>query len=198
MKSRKFKPTFKWLWWFIWEDDSLWSWLVNIVLAFILIKFIVYPLLGLLLTTTHPIVAVVSGSMEHDGSFNSWWSSMHNFYDQAGIAKEEFKDYRFKNGFNKGDLIVLKGKDWNKLEIGEVIVYQSSLRVEPIIHRIVRIYESDGKRLVQTKGDHNSESNPDELRIQESQYIGNGLFRIPWLGWVKIGFVGLLKFLRVI
>lgn len=198
MKSRKFKPTLRWLWWFVWEDDSAWSWIVNVILAFVLIKFIVYPLLGLLLTTTHPIVAVVSGSMEHDSSFNGWWDSQHDFYDQAGITKDEFKYFRFKNGFNKGDLIVLKGKDWDRIEIGEIIVYQSALRVEPIIHRVVRIYESNGKRFIQTKGDHNPESSPDEMRIQEAQYIGNGLFRIPWLGWVKIGFVGLLKFLGVI
>ena len=47
------------VWWFLWEDDSVWSWLANIVLAFVLIKFIVYPGLGLALQTSHPIVAVV-------------------------------------------------------------------------------------------------------------------------------------------
>ena len=52
-------------WHFIWEDDSVLSWLVNIILAFVLIKFIVYPGLGFILQTTHPVVAVVSESMEH-------------------------------------------------------------------------------------------------------------------------------------
>ncbi|HLP79463.1 MAG TPA: signal peptidase I [Acidobacteriota bacterium] len=52
-------------WKFLWEDNSPWSWLVNIILAFVLIKFIVYPGIGVLLGTQLPVVAVVSGSMEH-------------------------------------------------------------------------------------------------------------------------------------
>ena len=59
-----YKKKLKRLWHFIWEDNSVWSWIANIVLAFILIKFIVYPSLGFVLGTTHPVVAVVSESME--------------------------------------------------------------------------------------------------------------------------------------
>lgn len=66
-KKRKEKPesTFGKIWFFFWEDDSLLSWVANIIVAFILIKFIVYPVLTLLLGSVLPIVAVVSGSMEH-------------------------------------------------------------------------------------------------------------------------------------
>ena len=67
----------KWkgIWYFIWEDNSLLSWIVNVILAFVLIKFIIYPGLGLLFSTSYPIVAVVSGSMEHQGNFDTWWGS---------------------------------------------------------------------------------------------------------------------------
>jgi len=65
MNKRKVKKQLNRIWYFIWEDNSIWSWIVNIVLAFVLIKFIVYPGLGFLLTTSHPVVAVVSSSMEH-------------------------------------------------------------------------------------------------------------------------------------
>ena len=67
----------KWksVWYFIWEDNSLLSWAVNVILAFVIIKFLLYPGLGFIFATTHPIVAVVSGSMEHQGSFDSWWGS---------------------------------------------------------------------------------------------------------------------------
>jgi len=65
MRKRSSKRLLKDTWHFIWEDDSVWSWIVNIILAFILIKFLVYPGLGLVFQTTHPIVAVVSESMEH-------------------------------------------------------------------------------------------------------------------------------------
>jgi len=59
------KKILKKTWWFIWESDSIWSWIVNIILAFVIIKFLVYPGLGFAMQTSHPIVAVVSGSMEH-------------------------------------------------------------------------------------------------------------------------------------
>lgn len=52
-------------WYFLWEDDSFLSWAVNVVIAFVVIKYMLYPGLGLLFGTSHPVVAVVSGSMEH-------------------------------------------------------------------------------------------------------------------------------------
>ena len=65
MDAKKVRDTLKRVWDFIWNDNSVWSWVVNIILAFVLIKFVIYPALGFALQTTHPIVAVVSGSMEH-------------------------------------------------------------------------------------------------------------------------------------
>ena len=59
------------IWNFIWHDNSVWSWLVNVILAFVLVKFVIYPGLGFLLHTTHPVVAVMSSSMEHNGDFNT-------------------------------------------------------------------------------------------------------------------------------
>src|SRR3989344_2629446 len=96
-------------WYFIWKDDSLLSWIVNVILAFLLVKFIVYPGLGFLLSTSHPLVAVVSSSMEHDGNFNDWWQQQSDWYEDKGITKEGFQEYHFKNGFNKGDIMVLYG-----------------------------------------------------------------------------------------
>jgi hypothetical protein len=53
------------VWYFVWHSNSIWSWVANIIIAFVLIKFLVYPGLGLIMGTTHPIVAVVSESMDH-------------------------------------------------------------------------------------------------------------------------------------
>ena len=58
MDRKKFINILKKTWHFIWEDDSLLSWIVNIVLAIVLIKFIIYPGLGLVLGTGFPVVAV--------------------------------------------------------------------------------------------------------------------------------------------
>ena len=67
MKSKKkdWKQYLKKIWNFIWNDDSIWSWLLNLILAFLIIRYLIYPLLGIILGTSYPIVAVVSESMEH-------------------------------------------------------------------------------------------------------------------------------------
>jgi signal peptidase I len=63
-KSKKEMTFLQRAWHFIWREDSLLSWLANIVLAFILIKFVVYPLLALALGSSLPVVAVITSSMD--------------------------------------------------------------------------------------------------------------------------------------
>ncbi|MEM4366383.1 MAG: hypothetical protein QXN46_02190, partial [Candidatus Woesearchaeota archaeon] len=69
------KDSCKKVWRFLWHSNHPLSWLADFVLAFVLIKFVFYPVLGWSLGTAYPIVAVVSGSMEHDGRFDEWWNS---------------------------------------------------------------------------------------------------------------------------
>src|SRR3989344_4717420 len=109
------------IWHFIWEEDSFASWIVNIVIAFVLVKFIIYPGLGLALGTTHPVVAVMSSSMEHRESFESWWQWQGNVYIAMDILKEQAKSWRFKNGFDKGDIMIVRGVKPDDLKIGDVI-----------------------------------------------------------------------------
>ncbi len=182
-------------WHFIWEDNSIWSWLVNIVLAFVLIKYLVYPGLGLLFGTSFPIVAVVSTSMEHDSNFNGWWESQKELYANFNITKEEFAGFNFKNGFNKGDIMILIGKKPEKLAVGDILVYKAG-KPDPIIHRIVAKKNDNGFYVFQTKGDHNLDQIKsywlDETAVPESAAVGKAVLRIPLLGWVKILFVQLL------
>ena len=196
MDKNKLKHTLKKTWWFIWEDDSIWSWIVNIILAFVLIKFIVYPGLGLLLGTHYPIVAVVSSSMEHDGNFENWWNGQSTWYLNNDITKENFLTFDFRNGFNKGDIMILYGKEGKDIKIGEVIVFKSG-RPDPIIHRVVKKAEANGGYYFQTKGDHNADSirstSLDETKISENQILGKAVFRIPFLGYIKIWFVELIQ-----
>jgi len=196
MDRKKVKTFLKKTWWFIWEDDSIWSWIVNIILAFVLIKYIVYPGLGLLLGTSFPIVAVVSGSMEHDGSFDDWWGVHENWYTANGISKEQFLDFGFKNGFNKGDIMILYGKDAKDVEIGDVMVFRSN-RPDPIIHRVVEKWDMEGEYYFRTKGDHNTDSiksaSLDETEINEDRLLGKAVIRVPLLGYIKIWFVELIK-----
>jgi signal peptidase I len=187
------------IWNFIWHEDSVASWLVNIVLAFILIKFIVYPGLGFLLSTSFPIVAVVSSSMEHDGGFNDWWDANSAWYEDQEIGYEDFKEYPFKTGFNKGDIMVLVGKKPEKIDLGDIIVFRSS-RPDPIIHRVVNKWQEDGIYKFHTKGDNNPDSIKgaylDETNISEDNVLGVAVIRVPFLGYVKIWFVDLINLFR--
>lgn len=204
-------------WYFIWYDNSLWSWLANILLAFILIKFIIYPLIGLALGTGIPVVAVVSESMDHVGSFDHWWAGygvcdthvpchQAEWYAQFNISKAQFLEFPLHNGFRKGDVIVLTGVDPQDVQIGDVIIFTAD-RPYPIIHRVIDIYKKDGVIYYQTKGDHNTiqiegvcyvrgtpkESCLDETTVSSKMLLGKARTRLPYLGYLKIGAVDLLQ-----
>ncbi|MEM3374471.1 MAG: signal peptidase I [Candidatus Woesearchaeota archaeon] len=220
-KAKNNKNLLQKIWYFVWEDDSILSWIVNIILAYVLIKYIIYPGLGLIFGTTYPVVAVVSGSMEHklsngficgkfpenyQNNFDSYWETCGSYYEKINIDKETFKKFQFSNGFNTGDIIVLFGKKPSSLKIGDVIVFRGSRfnpKPDPIIHRIVEIKNTTNGLIFHTKGDHNSDSINGcerdgciyETEITESQIIGKAVFRIPYLGYIKIWFVDFLNFI---
>ena len=190
------KSGLKKAWRFIWEEDSIWSWLVNILLAFILIKFVVYPGLGFLLQTSHPVVAVVSESMEHNDGFDKWWGKAGKWYVSNGISKEDFASFPIDNGFNKGDIMVLKGKIASDIKVGDIIVFWS-IKKDPIIHRVVKKWQENKVYYFQTKGDNNPDSIKnfalDETKVSEEQIVGNAIIKIPLLGYIKIWFAELLN-----
>src|SRR3989338_3456486 len=183
------------LWRFIWADNSLLSCVVNVVLAFIIIKFLVYPCLGFLLATTNPVVAVVSGSMEHHETFDEWWPKKADFYEKLNITKKDFEGFKFKNGFNKGDLMILKGKKPSELLIGQTIVFRGDAK-EPVIHRLVSKQKAEGTYVLSTKGDNNDAQLSYEKNIPEEQLIGQALISVPFLGYVKIIFTEALTILQ--
>ena len=194
-----FKKAWKKIWYFVWEDNSIWSWIVNIILAFVLIKFIVYPGLGIILSTSHPVVAVVSESMEHNSNFDGWWNNAGNWYVANSINKDNFDSFPLKDGFDKGDIMVLKGKKSKDIEIGDIIVFWSAKK-DPIIHRVVKKWQENNIYYFQTKGD-NYKTNPmsikssflDETNVSEEQVVGNAVLRIPLIGYIKIWFVDIFN-----
>ncbi len=208
--GKKWKQYWKKAWHFFWHSDSLSSWLANIVIAFLMIRFILYPLLGIVLGTSFPIVAVVSESMEHglhNGklcgndyenlkySFDNYWGVCGNWYEEQGISGSQFSTFPFPNGFDKGDVIILWRANRENLNVGDILIFQGS-KPQPLIHRVVKIWEEDGQRFYQTKGDHNGgilTGNGGEEQITEDRIYGQGLLRVPYLGWVKILFVDLVR-----
>jgi len=199
-----FPSKWKGVWHFIWDDDSLISWIVNILLAFIIIKFLLYPGMGLIMATDYPIVAVVSESMEHDGNFDMWWGSsaicdsqyclQSQYYSNYGIDVGEFKDFRFSNGFNNGDLMILRGKEPKDIKKGDVLVFNGN-RQDPIIHRVIKKWHQEDEYHFQTKGDHNSDSYAQilETDISQDDVVGVAVGRVPLLGWIKIMFVSIVS-----
>ncbi|QQG38453.1 MAG: signal peptidase I [Candidatus Woesearchaeota archaeon] len=181
------------IWYFIWKDDSIWSWIVNIILAFLIVYFIIYPGLGLLFDTKLPVVAVVSGSMEHSRiPFDDWWDKNSDFYIKNNFTKQQFENLKFKNGFNKGDIMLLFGTAPEKIKIGDVIVFNGNYR-DPVIHRVVKINKVNNEYLFTTKGDNVDRIQSFEEKIQEKDLLGRAVLRIPYLGWVKIVFTSLWR-----
>ena len=75
------------------------------------------------------------------------------------------------------------------IEIGDTIVFSVQGRSDPIIHRVIEITESGYK----TKGDHNEIIWDFEKDINKESVIGKAVLRIPYLGWIKIGFMKITR-----
>jgi len=53
------------IWDFLWHSDSLFSWLCCLVLAFVIVRFVFFPLAGLIFSSSLPFVIIESESLEH-------------------------------------------------------------------------------------------------------------------------------------
>lgn len=185
MEVKKIKDFFKKIWAYL-KKDTWDSWLVSLILVFVLIKFVLFPILSLLTGSALPLVVVESCSMYHGESFDNWWAIQGKWYEDRNITKEEFSSFTMKNGFNKGDiLLVTKPKTYKE---GDIIIFNANAKY-PLIHRIVSISP------IATKGDHNSGQlaggnnfyNLGEINISEKDIIGKASIKlVPFLGWAKL------------
>ncbi len=183
-KSEYIARQVKRFWKFI-KEDSWASLIVSLVLAFLIIKFIFFPFLSFVTGTSLPLVIVESCSMYHSDGMDLVFKSP--IYGQYGLSLEDSKNWSFKNGLSKGDIIFAVGADYEDLHVGDVIIFNGRQR-HPIIHRIISIND-DGT--VTTKGDNfktNSGLLDIERSIKSEQIIGKAVFRVPYLGWLKLIF----------
>ncbi len=208
---RKQKNLFLKFWYYIWYDDSLLSYVANFIFAFILIKFLIFPTLGFFLGNDFPVVAIVSGSMEHKVAdnvvcgnviydvsktsldFNSWWDLCGDYYERNfDLNKEEFSEFKYSDGLNIGDVMVLLGVEPSEVEVGDTLVFYPEMSCAgappgPVIHRVVEINEVDGEFFYTTKGDHNDAVwECMERKFSEDRIIGVAELRIPYLGYFKV------------
>jgi len=180
----------------------------------VLIAFLLNQGLAYALNTDLPVVAVVSGSMDHGinengppcgryvanytETFDNWWNICSDYYSSINISEQTFKTFPYSDGFKKGDMpIVQKSSSYN---VGDVVVYTVPGQSVPIIHRIVKI-NADGS--FNTKGDHNDKpivfpnTNYSEYSIQPSWVHGRVIFIIPKLGYFKVILTDILSGGRV-
>ncbi len=203
------KKKSKHFWNWLWNSDSILSYVVLLAIVFVFVKFIFLPILGFIMGTSLPLAIVESSSMDHsyinigNGNYEIcgkvleekenlniekyWWTCGDWYQENANITFEEFSKFNFKNGFNKGDLMIIIGKSPEKLKIGDVVIFASQGRAHPVIHRIVSLNP------ISTKGDHNSAQLPEEKSISDNQIVGVAVARIPYIGWIKLFFVELFK-----
>lgn len=193
----KFKKSIKRFWEIVWKDDSFKGWLISLVFIFIVIKFIFFPLLNLVTGTSLPLAIVESCSMYHSGNmlgnFDSWWERHEIKYQNFDIEKTEFKEFTLKRGFSKGDIIFIVRAKPEKLEVGDVIIFNSNQK-NPIIHRVIDITQENGKYVFSTIGDNNEGQLSIETKISEDQLVGKAVLNLlPAVGWAKLIFYERLR-----
>jgi len=172
---------FKRVWRFL-QEDSWPSFVITLLLAFVIIKFVFFPGLSFLTGTNLPLVIVESCSMyHHENGFDRTFES--SVYGDYGLSLTDSVGWDFQNGFSKGDIIFVVGAD--DVDIGDVIIFEGGAKY-PLIHRAIETGETYA-----TKGD-NYITNPSQLSseksISEDQLIGKALFKVPFIGWAKLIF----------
>ena len=225
MQIKKIKHNIKNSWNWVWHSDSIWSWIVALALIYIIVKFIFFPTLSLIMGTSLPLAGVESSSMDHQIvtddyrrlslcgniyseqekehiNFDEYWETCGDWYEQKDISKQTFSEFSMKNGFKKGDIIIVWGRFTTK--VGDIIIFKpnsKSTAPRPIIHRVIDV---DEQEIIQTKGDHNEKQltalnniyKTDETNINQNQVIGKAIVKIPYLGWPKIWLTDLINAFR--
>jgi hypothetical protein len=201
--QNKIKNKLKKFWNFL-NEDSWQSTVVFILLFLVLIMYVFSPLLGLLTGFSYSesiiklspqasfpflainsnsinLVIVESCSMYHKEPLEKILEN--KIYSENNISLEKTKDWNFKRGFSKGDIIFSIAP--KNIKIGDVIIFnseQQNVRY-PIIHRIIRMEET-----LTTKGDNNPGLLSYEKEISNEQVLAKSIFRVPYLGWIKLMF----------
>lgn len=192
MKKGDLKKFWDKFWFLLWKDNSWKGWVFSIAFLFVFVKLILFPILSLLTGSALPLAIVESCSMYHQGdifsNYENWWQNHESKYDAIGITPEQFEDFSFKKGFNKGDIFLITRAKPEKIKIGDVLVFEAGNK-NPLIHRVIDIKMQDGGYIFSTIGDNNPRQLNNEKTITENQLIGKATFKIaPFIGWGKLIF----------
>ena len=196
--KRKINQAWKDFWYLLWKDDSLKGWIFALIIIFIFIKLIFFPLLSFSTGTSLPLAIVESCSMYHRGNllsnFDEWWELHNKNYFSYGITQEQFSDFIFTRGVNKGDVLFIVGVSPKDVRIGDVIIYNTVSNPRPIIHRVISIKGVKDNLIFSTMGDEVGYVQFFEKEIPQDAIVGKAVFKIvPYAGWLKLIFFELKK-----
>ncbi|HDQ60074.1 MAG TPA: signal peptidase I, partial [Candidatus Woesearchaeota archaeon] len=174
------KCILKRFWHFVWDEESLASYTVFILLAFVLLRFIIFP--GFLFVSGFSdVAAVVSTSMHHGESIEYTfdnWLKFNNYSD------EEVSLWPYQNGLDVGDVIAVKQFPPDKIYVGDIVLFYSPKG--QIIHRVVEIRENNGNFYYTTKGDANGDIGDLERELSYDMIKGKLIGKVPYLGYPKV------------
>ena len=96
--------------------------------------------------------------------------SMHPVFDRGSVVVTEQVNDKYDN--------------YNKLKEGEIIAFKAEKNI--VVHRLIRIVNTDNEVYYYTKGDANEEE--DDYLIKKENIIGIVRFRIPYIGYPTVWF----------
>lgn len=94
--------------------------------------------------------------------------------------------------FYRGDLLLLTNYESEPIRAGEIVVFKIEGRDIPIVHRAIKVHETeDGTVKFLTKGDNNSVDdrglyNPGQLWVRRNEVVGRARGFLPYVGIVTI------------
>ncbi len=84
----------------------------------------------------------------------------------------------------RGDLVVVRSVIPENLQIGDIIIFQSSMSDVPVVHRIVGIGYSGGELQFTTKGDNNPTVDP--YLVPASDVLAKVVGSVRYLGFITL------------
>ncbi len=114
----------------------------------------------------HPHVAVTTGSMIpiYNGFFEE--------YDDGDIIPFQ------------GVILIVRNTPTSSIQVGDVIIFNTTEITDDIVHRVVAIWEENGTYYFKTKGDNNDQPDNWNDGITTGDNIhGVVVFRVPHIGW---------------
>lgn len=172
------KKSLKRFWHFLWHEESIASYVVFFILAYLFLQFVAFPGF-LLIFGLSDVTAVMTTSMIHTDP--NLENTYYGWLEARNISREEIDSWSFQEGLEIGDVVFVKKVKKEEIDVGDVVVYYAPTGVS-IIHRVVNIENS----VYTTKGDANSNPLNFERQLSFESIKGKAILKIPYLGYPRV------------